>query len=222
MNNGGEYTSVEFEKYLTKEGIKHKLTISHTPEQNVGAELLNCTLIKGVRTVLADSKLPHWFWAEALSTTVYLRNRSPTKALERITPHEEWNGVKPDVQCLRIFGYSVYAHVPKVERHKLDSRCLMLGYWANKKGYRLYDLNRVRVFHSIDVVFNETCFPGIQKEKQSSPTYVELELRMSPSLTGLQRKLQQMTSEMNPTRLIQNLSEDRHETSKNLTDTALV
>lgn len=41
-------------------------------------------------------------------------------------------------------------------------------------------------------------------------------LRMSPSsrnlwtLTGLQGKVQQVTTEMNPTHLIQNLSEDHH------------
>ena len=50
--------------------------------------------------MLADSKLPHKFWAEALSTHVYLRNRSPTKALTEITPYEAWYGVKPDVSFL--------------------------------------------------------------------------------------------------------------------------
>ena len=31
-DNGGEYTSREFTSYLTKEEIKHKLTIPHTPQ----------------------------------------------------------------------------------------------------------------------------------------------------------------------------------------------
>ena len=71
-DNGGEYTSAEFSSYLAKEGIKHELTIPHTPQQNGVAERLNRTLIEGVRTMLADSKLPHRFWAEALSMAVYL------------------------------------------------------------------------------------------------------------------------------------------------------
>ena len=83
-----EYTSAEFDLYLTKEGIKHELRIPHTPQQNGVAERLNRTLVEGVCTMLADSKLPHRFWAEALSTAAYLRNRSPTKALEGITPFE--------------------------------------------------------------------------------------------------------------------------------------
>ena len=70
-DNGGEYTSREFTSYLANEGIKHERTTPHTPQQNGIAERLNRTLIEGVRTMLADSKLPHRFWAEALSTMVY-------------------------------------------------------------------------------------------------------------------------------------------------------
>ena len=47
-DNGGEYTSTEFGKYLTQEGIKHELTIPHTPQQNGAAERLNRTLVEGV------------------------------------------------------------------------------------------------------------------------------------------------------------------------------
>ena len=133
-DNGGEYTSAEFAAYLTKEGVRHELTIPHTPQQNGVAERLNRTLIESVRTMLADSKLPHKFWAEALSTAVYLRNRSPTKALQKVTPCEAWNGIKPDVSSLRVFGCSAYAHVPKIERRKLDAKarkCVMLGYGAS-------------------------------------------------------------------------------------------
>ena len=86
-DNGVEYNSGEFTSYLAKEGIKHELTTPYTPQQNGITERLNCTLIEGVHTMLADSKLPRRFWAEALSTMVYLGNRSP---LEEITPHEAW------------------------------------------------------------------------------------------------------------------------------------
>jgi len=130
--------------------------------------------------MLSDSKLPHRFWAEALSTAVYLRNRSPTKGLQGITPFEAWHGVKPDVSSLRIFGCCAYAHIPKVERNKLDPKtrkCVLLGYGEQRKGYRLYDPSCDRVFYSRDVVFNETSVPGIQKEqRQIEEKYVELEI----------------------------------------------
>ena len=42
-DNGGEFTFVEFENYLQKEGIKHQLTVPKCPEQNGIAERLNRT-----------------------------------------------------------------------------------------------------------------------------------------------------------------------------------
>ena len=83
-----------------------------------------------------------------------------------MTPYEAWSGIKPDVSFLRVFGCSAYAHIPKIERYKLDSKarkCVMLGYGTSQKGYRLYDVEEMKVVHSRDVVFDETSMPGIQK-----------------------------------------------------------
>jgi hypothetical protein len=37
-------------------------------------------------------------------TTVYILNRSPTKALNEMTPYEAWHGCKRRVSHLRVFG----------------------------------------------------------------------------------------------------------------------
>ena len=37
-DNGGEFTSKEFEAHLTREGVRHELTVPKTPEQNGVAE----------------------------------------------------------------------------------------------------------------------------------------------------------------------------------------
>lgn len=71
-DSGGENVSMEFEEYLKKKGVRHELTVPKTPEQNGVAERMNRTLVEGVRSMLADARLPHRFWAEALSTAVYL------------------------------------------------------------------------------------------------------------------------------------------------------
>jgi hypothetical protein len=65
--------------------------------------------------MLADSKLPKTFWAEALATAVYLRNRSPTKAVEGKTPYQALHGEKPKVGHLKVFGCTAYSHIPKDE-----------------------------------------------------------------------------------------------------------
>ena len=168
-DNGGEYTSTEFEDFLLKEGIRHETTVPKTPEQNGVSERMNRTLIEAVRSMLSDSKLPKTFWAEALSTAVYARNRSPTSVLKDMTPYEALNGRKPNVKHLRTFGCLSYVHIPKDERSKLDNkskRCIHLGYGSTTKGYRLYDLVAKKVLHSRDVLFDETrC---VSSEKESS------------------------------------------------------
>jgi len=91
----------------------------------------------------------------------------------------EW--IKPDVSILRIFGCSAYPHVPKIERKKLDiktRKCVLLGFGTNQKGYRLYDIERMKIVHSRDVVFDETSLPGIEKE--TTIKYVELKVSEEP------------------------------------------
>ena len=102
--------------------------------------------------------IPKSFWAKALSTAVYLRNRSPTKAVEGKTPYEVIHGEKPKVGHLRVFGCTAYSHISKDERRKLDAnaqKCIFLGYPINRKGYRLYDQRNCKVIHNCDVKFNE-------------------------------------------------------------------
>ena len=114
-DNGGEYTSTEFEEYLKKEGIEHQYTIPKTPQQNGVSERMNRTLVETVRSMLHDSGLPHRFWAEALSTAAYLINRSPTTTLHDMTPFEAWYNKKPNVSHLRVFGCSGFVHIPEEE-----------------------------------------------------------------------------------------------------------
>ena len=157
-DNRGEYTSNEFQAYLRDNGIKHEMTIPKTPEQNGVAERMNRTLIESTRTMLFDSNFPKRFWAEALSTAVYLRNRSSTRAVEGQTPFEAWYGYKPDVSHPRVFGCLAYSHIEKDERSKLDSKsrkCILLGYGSTVKGYRLYDMEKQRICHSRNVQFDE-------------------------------------------------------------------
>ena len=49
-DNGGEYTSNEFEKYLESEGIIHQKSVPKNPEQNGLAERKNRSLVEATRS----------------------------------------------------------------------------------------------------------------------------------------------------------------------------
>lgn len=160
-DNGGEYVSVEFSQFLKSNGIAKDVTIPYTPQQNGVAERANRTLLELARSMLFHAKLPDVFWAEAVATATYIRNRSPTSCFEGETPYERWYKCKPDVGHMKVFGCTAYVHVPKEKRLKLDvksSKCIFVGYPIGSKGYKVYDPVTQKMFRSRDVIFVEDDF----------------------------------------------------------------
>jgi hypothetical protein len=94
--------------------------VPFNPQQKRVVERKNQTIVEVARAMLHDQDLPMMLWAEACNTAVYVQNRSPHKILENKTPEEAFTGVKPEMGHLRIFGCSVYIHVPKAKRTKLE------------------------------------------------------------------------------------------------------
>lgn len=73
--------------------------------------------------MIAHAGLPNMFWAEAISTAAYVRNRVLTRALkDGKTPYEPWYGKKPNVNHLKVFGCVAYAHITDDKRRKLDAK----------------------------------------------------------------------------------------------------
>jgi hypothetical protein len=56
---------------------------------------------------------------EDVNTSVFLLNRSPTRALDGVTPYEAWTETKPPVHYLCIFGCVAHVKVIKPHPHKL-------------------------------------------------------------------------------------------------------
>ena len=132
-DNGGEFVSKEFDAYLASKGIRHELTIAHTPQQNGVAERMNRTLLESSRAMLCHAGLPNHHWAEAVGTAAYLRNRAIKEAK---TPYEKWYGTKPYVGHLKVFGCVVYAHLPDCLREKKASKLRFVGYCTRSKKQR--------------------------------------------------------------------------------------
>jgi hypothetical protein len=139
-DNGGEYTSKDFNDYYREERIKRELTVSYNPQQSRVAERKNQSIVGGAKAMIHYQDLPMFLWAEACNTTVYVQNRSSHKVLEDKTPKEAFFGVKPKIGHFCIFGCPVYIHVPAKKRKKLEpsgEKGLFVGYSETSKAYRI-------------------------------------------------------------------------------------
>lgn len=156
-DNGGEYVSAELKNFCNDKGIMLEYAIRYTPEQNGVAERFNRTLMDKARCMLLSSGLPKNLWSEAVLAAVFLINRSPTAALESMVPAEAWNGVKPNLSKVRIFGSLAFLKTPKkLCEWKLGSRSqfyFLVGYCPN--GYRLWEPVSGSVIPGRDVTFDE-------------------------------------------------------------------
>lgn len=78
--------------------------MKYTPPQNGVAERANRTLVEMARCMFLQADAPLSLWAEAINAATYIRNRCPTRALNEITPYEEWTDEKPYIEYMRKFG----------------------------------------------------------------------------------------------------------------------
>jgi hypothetical protein len=154
-NNGGEFVSKKFDDFLHESGIERQTSAPYTPQQNGVAERANKTIMECARSMIRAQGLDLEFWAEAVNTAVYIKNRCPTKAFDSKTPQEAWTGTKPDVSHLRVFGCKAFAHVPDEKKSKLESKSIPCVYCEGTKAYRLMCLETKRIIKSQDVMFLE-------------------------------------------------------------------
>nr|GFA00115.1 retrovirus-related Pol polyprotein from transposon TNT 1-94 [Tanacetum cinerariifolium] len=170
-DRGGEFLSKEFNKFCEDNGIQRFLTAPYSPQQNRVVERKNRTILYMVRSMLKTKKMPNEFWAEAVDCAVYLLNRCLSKSLDNKTPQEAWNGLKPTVSHLRVFGSIAYVYVPSQRILKLDDRSekhVFVGYDKQSKGYKLYNPVTRKVVVSRDVEFDEegSWYWSIQESKR--------------------------------------------------------
>ena len=157
-DRGGEFLFNYFNHFYKERGIHRELITPYTLEQNEVAKRKNRTVVGMTRSMLQVKDLSDVFWVEAVSTSVYLLNISPTKAIMNKTPFEAWCSKNPNVSHLRVFGCISYALVPSQVRQKLDGKfekCIFVGYCTQSKAYRLYNPLNGKILTIRDVVFDE-------------------------------------------------------------------
>ncbi|GJZ48187.1 putative reverse transcriptase domain-containing protein [Tanacetum coccineum] len=139
-------------------GIKREFSVARTPQQNGVAERKNRTLIEAARTMLADSKLPTTFWAEAVNTACYVQNRVLVIKPHNKTPYELFLGRKPALSFMRPFGCPVTILNTLDHLGKFDGKAdegFFVGYSTNSKAFRVFNSRTRIVEENLHVKFSE-------------------------------------------------------------------
>jgi len=113
-------------------------------------ERKNRSLEELARTMLSESSLPKYFWADAVSTSSYVMNRVLIRPIVKKTPYELFNGRKPNVSHLRVFGCSCF-----VLNNGKENLGIFIGYLLTSHAYRVYNKRLMTVEESVHVVFDE-------------------------------------------------------------------
>ncbi|KAG8988148.1 hypothetical protein FRB90_002943, partial [Tulasnella sp. 427] len=133
-DNGGEFTSDKFNKFLAENGIVHQTSAPYVPAQNGKAERMNGIIVGKARALLKDSRLPE---------------RSPMGSA--------------DVSNLRVWGSPVFYGNPDDKKKKWEdraSRGFFVGFTDDSKAYDILDPIKNKVYASRDVTFYENTTPS--------------------------------------------------------------
>ncbi|KAJ9541975.1 hypothetical protein OSB04_028481 [Centaurea solstitialis] len=70
-DNGTEFKNTVLKSFYNSFGITQTFSAARTPEQNGVVERRTRTLVEAARSMLAESQLPQYLWAEAVNTACY-------------------------------------------------------------------------------------------------------------------------------------------------------
>ncbi|GKB07831.1 putative ribonuclease H-like domain-containing protein [Tanacetum coccineum] len=153
-DNGTEFKNRVMNQFCEMKGIKREFSVARTPQQNGVAERKNRTLIEAARTMLADSKLPITFWAEAVNTACYVQNRVLVIKPHNKTPYELFLGRKPALSFMRPFGCPVTILNTIDHLGKFDGKAdegFFVGYSTNSKAFRVFNSRTMIVEENLHV-----------------------------------------------------------------------
>ncbi|GJW97601.1 retrovirus-related pol polyprotein from transposon TNT 1-94 [Tanacetum coccineum] len=157
-DRGTEFLNKTLHAYFKEEGIEHQTSTPRTPEQNGVVKRRNRTLVEAARTMLSASKLPLFFWAEAIATACYTQNRSIIIPTHEKTAYHIINDRKPSIRHLHIFGCTCYLTRDGENLDKMKEKgdpCILVGYSTQSKGYRVYNKRTRLIVESIHIKFDE-------------------------------------------------------------------
>ncbi|KAJ9566123.1 hypothetical protein OSB04_002089 [Centaurea solstitialis] len=157
-DNGTEFKNADLNSFCEEKGIERQYSAPRTPQHNGVAERRNRTLIEAARTMLADSKLPITFWAEAVNTACYVQNRVLIVKSKGKTPYELFEKKKPYIGFLQPFGCPCTILDTKTHLGKFESKSddgFFVGYSSQSKALRVFNSSTRIIEESDNIKCNE-------------------------------------------------------------------
>ncbi|GKB07370.1 putative ribonuclease H-like domain-containing protein [Tanacetum coccineum] len=158
-DNGTEFKNREMNQFCEMKGILRQFSVARTPQQNGVAKRRNRILIEAARTMLADSKLPTTFWAEAVNTACYVQNRVLVVKPHNKTPYELFHGRTPTLSFMRPFRCPVTILNTIDHLGKFDGKAdegFFVGYSLNSKAFRVFNSRTRIVEENLHIRFSES------------------------------------------------------------------
>jgi hypothetical protein len=121
-NHGGKFMSNKFDAFLKEQGTEQCLMTHDMPQHNGIAKSLNQHILECIHTLLHGSGLPKTLWGKATHLVVWVKNRTTTCVLGKVTPYERLYGEKPNLAGLPEWGQHVWVH--QMKGSKLSARAL--------------------------------------------------------------------------------------------------
>jgi hypothetical protein len=146
---GKELNCEALQRVFEEYGIRHRLAMPYTPEQNSAAEQGNRTVVESPLYVLHACGLPKGLWVGASNTVVCILNGTGP------APVELWTGSYATLRHLHVFGTQYFVHIPRQKSHKWDPTSTsgrLVGYMGEKDGYRIWLPNELKIVVNRDVL----------------------------------------------------------------------
>ena len=168
------------------------------------------------RCILFQSKLSPRFWAEAVMTACYIRNRCPTRALQNDVPYTAWTGKVPTAAHFKTFG--VIAHMLEKGKHlgKFDSKtrkCIFIGYSLESKAFRLWDPIANKILKSRDVKF---LHKFQENEHETLDDFIDIEIMINSC--NKESTSDELREERNENDLEEETNEEFHSANEEITN----
>ncbi|KAJ9546558.1 hypothetical protein OSB04_019101 [Centaurea solstitialis] len=156
-DNGTEFKNQVLKGFYNSLGITQTFSAARTPEQNGVVERRNRTLVEAARSMLAQSQLPQYLWAEAMNTACYTQNRSIIHRRFGKTPYHVLFGRIPNIDYFKVFGCPCFVLNESENRGKFGPKSdemIFVGYSDCSVAYRVFNKKSRVVYESVNVRFD--------------------------------------------------------------------